>query len=94
MSTLAFKALFIDAFRETDRHVSARCRPPRRVAGSRVALQAGPRRRIWRRDRQRIQRIGDGLPMPLREVEIEDGVPQRHMPQEQLDRTQVRAAFE
>ena len=59
---------------ESDRHVGARCRPPRRVAGSPLAQPARAAHGVGRGDRHRIKRIGDGLQMPLRQVQIDDGV--------------------
>ena len=42
----------------------------------------------------RIQRIGDGLQMPLRQVEVEDRVLELHVAQQQLNRAQVGAGFQ
>ena len=79
----------------SDRRVGARCRPPRRVAASPLVHSGAiAARGVGRRDRQRIQRIGDGLQMPLREVEIEHRVLEFHVPEQQLNRAQVGAGFE
>ena len=44
-------------------------------------------------DRQGIQRIRDGLQMLLREMEIQHGVPDFRMAQQELNRAEVSAGF-
>ncbi len=56
-------------------------------------LQARPTRGVRGGDRERIQRIRDGLQVPLREMEVQHGVPHVCMPQQQLNRPQIRATL-
>ena len=62
--------------------------------GHRFRFRRGSRRGVGRRDRHRIERIDDGLQVPLREVEIQDRVFELHVAEQQLNGAQVGAGFQ
>jgi hypothetical protein len=49
--------------------------------------------RLEPRDGQRIERIDDCLEVTRRQLQIDDGVPDLGMPEEELDRSNVRPRF-
>jgi hypothetical protein len=57
-------------------------------------LQPRASRGVGGREGQRIKGSGDSLEMFLGEMEIEHGVPDFHVAEEQLNRPEVGAAFQ
>jgi hypothetical protein len=48
---------------------------------------------IRRRECQPVQRGGDAVEVPLRQVQVDDGVVQIHVAEKELNRSQVRPGF-